>query len=176
MFEKRGIGTPVGPSTAADPAAVRLLYEYVACSTVWLLVGTAAGLLASLKLNWPDALAVPWLSFGRLRAIHTNVVFWGWSTIALSGMALYVVSRTSRAPLWRPGLSRVALWLWNGVVLGAVLTLGAGVTRGPQEYRELVLPLAVALAAGVVLNGVVIYRTLASRRVREIYVSNWYIL
>ena len=176
MVQRRGAGEPVGPSPVADPAAVRIAYQYVACATVWLLVGTAAGLLASLKLNWPDLLAVPWLSFGRLRAIHTNVVFWGWSTIGLAGIALYVVSRTSRAPLWRPGLSRLALWLWNGVALGAVLTLGAGITRGPQEYREIVLPLAAALAAGVVLNGTVIYRTIASRKVREIYVSNWYIL
>src|SRR5262245_6311879 len=176
MVQKRGFDAPVGPSPVADPEAVRIAYEYVASATVWLLVGTAAGLLASLKLNWPDLLAVPWLSFGRLRAIHTNVVFWGWSTIGLVGIALYVVSRTSRAPLWRPGLSRVALWLWNGVALGAVVTLDAGITRGPQEYREIVLPLAVALAAGVVLNGVVIYRTLAARRVREIYVSDWYIL
>src|SRR5215831_8738073 len=176
MVQKRGFGAPVGPSPVADPAAVRLAYEYVACSTVWLLVGTAAGLLAALKLNWPDLLAVPWLSFGRLRAIHTNVVFWGWSTIALTGMALYVVSRTARAPLWHPGLSRLALWIWNAVALGAVLTLAAGITRGPQEYREMVLPLGAALAVGVVLNGVVMYRTLATRRVREIYISNWYIL
>src|SRR5215831_3302188 len=166
MVQKRGFGAPVGPSPVADPAAVRLAYEYVACSTVWLLVGTAAGLLAALKLNWPDLLAVPWLSFGRLRAVHTNVVFWGWSTIGLVGIALYVASRTSR----------VALWIWNAVALGAVLTLDAGMTRGPQEYREMVLPLAVGLAAGVVLNGLVICGTIATRSVREIYVSNWYIV
>src|SRR5262249_15369756 len=118
MVQKRELGAPVGPSVAADPAAVRLLYQYVASGTVWLLVGTAAGLIASLKLNWPDVLAVPWLSFGRLRAIHTNVVFWGWSTPAMAGLALYVVSRTSRAPLWHPELSRIALWLWNAVALG----------------------------------------------------------
>src|SRR5262245_12674772 len=176
MVQRRGADSSAGPSSAADPAAVRLAYRYVASATLWLLVGTGAGLLASLKLNSPDALAVPWLSFGRLRAIHTNVVFWGWSTIASSGMALYVVSRTSRAPLWHPGLSRLALWLWNGVALGAVITLAAGITRGPQEYRELVWPLAAALAAGVVLNAIVIYRTIATRRVPEIYVSNWYIL
>src|SRR5262245_31149658 len=176
MVQRRGADSSAGPSSAADPAAVRLAYRYVASATLWLLVGTGAGLLASLKLNSPDLLAVPWLSFGRLRAIHTNVVFWGWSTIALTGMALYVVSRTSRAPLWRPELSRLALWLWNGVALGAVITLAAGITRGPQEYRELVLPLALALGAGAVLNGIVIYRTIATRQVREIYVSNWYIL
>src|SRR5215475_1131646 len=176
MVQKRGFDVPLGPSPVADPQSVRIAYEYVASATVWLLVGTTIGLLASLKLNWPDFAAVPWLAFGRLRAIHTNVVFWGWSSAGLVGPALYVVSRTSRTPLWRPELSRLAMWLWNGVALGAVVTLAAGITRGPQEYRELVPPFAVALATGVVLNGVVIYRTLAARRVREIYVSDWYIL
>src|SRR5215813_543198 len=176
MVQRRAAGASAGPSSSADPAAVRIAYAYVASATFWLLVGTGVGLLASLKLNSPDLLAVPWLSFGRLRAIHTNVVFWGWSTIGLVGIALYVASRTSRAPLWRPGLSRLALWLWNGVALGAVLTLANGITRGPQEYRELVLPLAVGLAVGVVLNGLVICGTVATRSVREIYVSNWYIV
>src|SRR5215475_5439426 len=176
MVQKRGFDVPLGPSPVADPQSVRIAYEYVASATVWLLVGTTIGLLASLKLNWPDFAAVPWLAFGRLRAIHTNVVFWGWSSAGLVGPALYVVSRTSRAPLWHPGLSRLALWLWNGVALGAVITLAAGITRGPQEYRELVWPLAAVLAAGVVLNAIVIYRTIATRQVPEIYVSNWYIL
>jgi cytochrome c oxidase cbb3-type subunit 1 len=101
-----------------------------------LLVGTAVRLVAALKLNWPDAFTVPWLSFGRIRPIHTNTVFWGWSSMALVGLALYVVARTSRAPLWSPTLSRLALVLWNAAVVAGLLTLSAGVTLGPQEHRE----------------------------------------
>jgi cytochrome c oxidase cbb3-type subunit 1 len=151
-------------------------YEYILSATLWLLVGTATGLLIALKLNWPDMLAVPWLAFGRLRPIHTNTVFWGWTSMALVGLALYVVPRTSRTPLWSPALARVALALWHAAVLLGLLTLAAGVTRGPQEYREWVWPIAVLFGAGLVANGVTVYQTVAHRRIAEIYISNWYIL
>ena len=151
-------------SAAADAATARVAYQYLVWATVWLLVGTVAGLLPAIKLNWPDFLPTPWLSFGRIRPIHTNTVFWGWSTMALVGLAIYVASRTSRAPLWSPALARIALWLWNATVFGGVVTLSAGWSRGPQEYREWVWPLAALLGLGVVLNGYNIYRTVGTRR------------
>ncbi len=161
---------------AAGAVTASVAYEYLAWATVWLLVGTVAGLVPAIKLNWPDFLAISWFSFGRVRPIHTSTVFWGWSTMALVGLAFYVVSRTSRAPLWSPALARTALWLWNAAVFGGVVTLGAGWSRGPQEYREWVWPLAVLLGLGVVLNGYNIYRTVGTRQLPEVYISNWYIL
>src|SRR5262245_62713149 len=128
MVQKRGFDAPVGPSPAADPAAVRLLYAYVASATVWLLVGTAGGLIASIKLNSPDALAVPWLSFGRLRAIHTNVVFWGWSTIASSGMALYVGWPPPGAPPCHPVRPAPPRGLGTGWRLGPGIPSAADIT------------------------------------------------
>lgn len=159
-----------------DTATLRVAFAYLASGTLWLLVGSAAGLLAALKLNWPDALALPGLSFGRVRPVHTNTVFWGWSSMGLSGLALYVVARTSRTSLWSPALSRAALWAWNAAVLVGLATLGAGITRGPQEYREWVWPVALLFVFGVVANGYNAYRTIAARQLREIYISNWYIL
>ena len=141
------------PSQAIDSPTVRVTYEYLASGTVWLLVGTIVGLLAALKLNWPDALAVPALSFGRLRPMHTNTVFWGWSSMGLTGMCLYIVARTPRTSLWSPRLSRIALWSWNAAVVAGLATLAGGVTRGPQEYREFVWPVAALFVVGVVLNG-----------------------
>lgn len=176
MVQRRTQDPTLRPSTAADPSAVHVAFEYLACATLWLLVGTAAGLIDALKLNWPDFLVVPWLSFGRIRPIHTNTVFWGWSSMALVGLALYVVARTSRAPLWSPTLSRFSLVLWNAAVIAGLFTLGAGVTRGPQEYREWIWPVAVTFGAGLVLNGMNAYMTVATRSIPEVYVSNWYIL
>lgn len=176
MARSRTRDPSLRPSTAADPASVRVAYEFFLGATFWLLVGTGVGLLAALKLNWPDLLPLSWLSFGRIRPIHTNTVFWGWSSMALVGAALYIVPRTSRAALWSPGLARTSLWLWHAALVGGLLTLGAGVTRGPQEYREWVWPVAVLLGAGVVGNGVNLYQTVARRGIREIYISNWYIL
>ena len=168
--------TGLRPSPAVDPATVRVTFEYLAWAVVWLLVGTAGGLIASIKLHWPEFLPVSWLSFGRLRPFHTSAVLFGWSSLAMIGLALYVVSRTSRTPLWRPGLARLALWLCNATLLGALVTMLGGVTSGPQEYREWAWPFAAVLAVAVVINGVVAYRTVAARKLAEIYVSNWYIL
>ncbi len=163
-------------SSTVSPITVRLTYAYLLSATLWLLVGTAFGLIAALKLNWPDMLAVAWLSFGRIRPIHTNTLFWGWSSMALVGLSLYVVSRTSRAPLRSPRLSLMALGLWHLAVLLGVITLAAGGTRGPQEYREWVWPVAWLFGAGLILNGINGYLTMAARQIEEIYISNWYIL
>jgi cytochrome c oxidase cbb3-type subunit I len=163
-------------SASVDSATVRVTFEYLAWATVWLLVGTSAGLIASIKLHWPEFLPYAWISFGRLRPVHTNLVLFGWASLVLVGLALYVAARTSRVSLWNPGLARIALWLWNVALLGGVVTLLAGVNRGPQEYREWVWPLAVVLAAAVLIDGYVAYRTVAARTLPEVYVSNWYIL
>src|SRR5437667_269906 len=170
----RDPGLVAAPSTDAPTA--RVTFEYLAWATVWLLVGTTLGLIASIKLHWPEFLPFAWLSFGRVRPAHTNLVLFGWSSLVLVGLSLYVVSRTSRVPLWSPHLARIALWLWNLALLGGLVTLLAGVNRGPQEYREWVWPLAVILAAAVVMAGFVAYRTVAARTLPEVYVSNWYIL
>jgi cytochrome c oxidase cbb3-type subunit 1 len=168
--------TRFAAAPSVDSATVRVAYEYIAWATVWLVVGTIIGLIASTKLHWPEFLPYAWLSFGRVRPVHTNLVLFGWSSLVMVGLAFYVAARTSRVALWGPGLARLALALWNLVLLGGVVTLLAGVNRGPQEYREWVWPLAVVLAAAVVIAGYVAYRTVAARALPEVYVSNWYIL
>ena len=170
----RDPGLTAAPSV--DHTTVQVTFEYLTWATVWLLVGTTIGLIASIKLHWPEFLPFAPLSFGRIRPAHTSLVLLGWSSLVLVGLSLYVVSRTSRVPLWSPRLARVALWLWNFTVLTGLLTLLAGVHRGPQEYREWVWLLAVALAAAVLIDGYVAYRTVATRTLPEVYVSNWYIL
>src|SRR5438128_7505231 len=163
-----------GPST--DAPTTRVTFEYLVCATVWLLAGTTIGLIASIKLHWPEFLPFAWLSFGRVRPAHTHLVLFGWSSLVLVGLSLYVVSRTSRVPLWNPRLARIALWLWDLALLGGLVTLLAGVTRGPQDDRDWVCALAVILAAAVLIDGYVAYRTVAARTLPEVYVSNWYIL
>ena len=170
----RDPGLPAVPTV--DRATVRVTYQYVAWATVWLVIGTTAGLIASIKLHWPEFLPFAWLSFGRVRPAHTSLVLFGWSSLVLVGLSFYVVARTSRVSLWSPRLGRIALWLWNLALLGGLVTLLAGVNRGPQEYREWVWPLAAILAAAVVIAGYVAYRTVAARALPEVYVSNWYIL
>ncbi len=159
-----------------DERVVSLMMSYLQWGTAWLLVGTAYGLLASVKLYWPDAATHSLLSFGRIRPIHTSLVFLGWSSMALLGLAFYVVARTSRTTLHRPGLAKLALHVWNAALVVGLVTLSLGLSRGPQEYREWLWPIALLYATGLVLNGWVVIGTIARRRIREIYISNWYIV
>jgi cytochrome c oxidase cbb3-type subunit 1 len=174
-----------------DPEFIRLIYQYLAWAAFWLLVGSSAGLLASVKMlpptylhlfgneiliSGPDFWSVSWLSFGRLRMVHTNTVFWGWTTLAMVALALYVVPRTSRARLYSFPLARVALWLTNFVVAAGLVSLLAGINNGTQEYREYYWPLAIPFATAVLLNLFNLYRTVARRNVEEIYISNWYVV
>src|SRR5262245_19572624 len=105
---------------SVDPATVGVTFEYLTWATVWLLVGTTIGLIASIKLHWPEFLPFASLSFGRIRPAHTNLVLLGWSSLVLVGLALYVVSRTSRVPLWSPRLARGALWLLNFAIFAGL--------------------------------------------------------
>ena len=153
-----------------------LIFKFFTWSAVWLIVGTTYGLLAAVKLFWPEALEYSWLSFGRIRPIHTNIVMFGWSSFALIGIALYVVSRTSKVTLHRPGLAKMGLMLWNMALFLGLLTLSLGISRGPQEYRELIWPIALMYGAGLVCVAITLIGTVARRNTSEIYVSNWYIL
>src|SRR4030095_14105586 len=70
---------------STDAPTARVTFEYLAWATVWLLVGTTIGLIASIKLHWPEFLPFAWLSFGRVRPAHTNLVLFGWSSLVLVG-------------------------------------------------------------------------------------------
>lgn len=159
-----------------EVATQRLMFSFLWWGAIWLLVGTLYGLLAAVKLYWPDALVHPWLSFGRIRPVHTNVVLFGWSSFALVGLALFVVSRTSKTHLAMPTAARLGMWLWNVALVAGVVSLSLGVSRGPQEYRELVWPIALLYGAGLACVAVSVVATVARRSTPEIYVSNWYIL
>lgn len=159
-----------------DPELTKLVFRYLKWATFWLIVGTGVGLLVAVKFYYPSFLAHEFFSLGRLRQIHTNTLFWGWTSLAMVGLCLYVVSRTTRARLYSFTLARVALWLWNLTVLGGIITLGMGMSNGNQEYREYIWPLAVMFATGLIIHIYNFYQTIAHRRTREIYISNWYIL
>ena len=142
----------------------------------WLLVGSAYGTLAACKLVWPDLLPYEWLSFGRIRPIHTASVLFGWLSVGLTGIAYLVVYRTARRPLASNALAHIGLWLLNLALVAGLVTLSLGMTRGPVEYREWLTPIAAVFAAGSLLNGANILVTLLRRRTAELYIADWFIL
>jgi len=168
--------SPVEPVADTDTAWSRLIFAYVACATFWLVVGTLAGQYLGIKFTAPDIDHVPWLSFGRLRPVHTNTVFWGWSSLAMIALALYVVPRTSQRRLHSLPLAWIALGLINLSVIAGDLLLLAGVNNAGQEYREYIWPAMAPFAIGVGILTYNLLRTVVDRRIEEIYISNWYIM
>lgn len=157
-----------------EPGDIALFSSYTLSATFWLLLTTAIGLLLSFKFPYPDWATSPYLSFGRLRAIHTNGTFYGWATIALVGCALFVAARTSGTPIARKSWAWLGLLCFNAAAVLGTVTLDLGMNYGDQEYREWIWPAKVLFLAGVCLSGATVVRTVAERVEREIYIANWY--
>lgn len=179
----RAVSRPLAAAKASidtgvesDTAWTRLIYVYLAVATFWLILGTLIGEYLGFKLVWPDMEHVPWLSYGRLRPVHTNMVFWGWTSQAMIALCLYVVPRTSRRRLHSFALAWLSFILINLAVILGTICLMKGINNGGQEYREYVWPVMGTFALGVVLVAYNLIRTIANRRVEEIYISNWYIM
>ena len=167
---------PIDELIDRDGQLHRLVYAYVAAGTAWLIFGTLVGTYLALKFVWPDLGVAPWLAFGRLRPVHTNVLFWGWASPAMLALALWVVPRTSQRPLFSVRLAAISLVLINLAVLAGVVCLLCGVNNGAGEYREFTWPVMGTFALGLSLVAYTLYRTIADRAIEQVYISNWYIL
>jgi cytochrome c oxidase cbb3-type subunit I len=159
-----------------DRALTRLIYAYLVSATFWLVCGSLVGEYLGIRFDRPDLGVHRWLSFGRLRPVHTNAVFWGWASLGMTALALYVVPRTSQRKLYSTSLAWVGLLLINAAVVSGVLLLMDGVNNGAQEYREFIWPAMGLFVAALALLAYDLYQTVARRSIEEIYISNWYIL
>lgn len=159
-----------------DPALTKLILWYLACSTFWLIFGTTIGEYVGIKFVAPDADHVSWLSFGRLRPVHTNSVFWGWASLAMLGLGFYVVPRVSNTSLYSFKWGWYSLWLINFSVIAGTICLMAGINNGGGEYREYVWPVTLFFAVGAILTLINFLKTIAKRTTKEIYISNWYMV
>jgi cytochrome c oxidase cbb3-type subunit 1 len=172
--------TPSDPPGASvrEPRAFlyhdRIVTAFTVCAVAWALVGLAAGVFIAAQLVWPELGAgVPWLSFGRMRTFHTNVVLFGFAVSALIGTSLYTVQRTSHVPLFGPRLAWVVFYAWQAIMLAGGVSLLAGLNGG-KEYAELEWPFDVAITLVWLCYAVVFFGTLARRNIAPIYISNWF--
>ncbi|CAL1519499.1 cbb3-type cytochrome c oxidase subunit I [Chitinophaga sp. MM2321] len=159
-----------------DPALSRLILWYIGCATFWLLFGTTVGEYIGIKFVAPDADHVSWLSFGRLRPVHTNAVFWGWASLGMLGLGYYVVPRVSNTALASLKKGWYTLYLINAAVILGTLCLLAGINNGGGEYREYIWPVMLLFGIGLALTLVNFLQTIARRTTKEIYIANWYIV
>ena len=164
---------PLRTAAPDDRVLARVFAAYVASATIWLVFSTAVGLLVSFKFAYPDFATTPALSFGPLRAIHTNGTFYAWASQALIGLALFIAARSSGAQLYSERLAWISLALLNlAAVLGTV-TLDLGFNYG-QEYREWLWWIRIILGLGLITAVWNMIATVEHREGDHIYLSNWY--
>jgi len=159
-----------------DPALSKLILWYICTAAFWLVLGTSIGEYLGIKFTAPDIDHISWLSFGRLRPVHTNMVFWGWSSLAMIGLGYYVVSTVSNTAIASLKRGWYALYLINASVVAGSIALMAGVNNGGGEYREYIWPIMLLFAIAIVITLVNYLQTIARRKTKEIYISNWYMV
>jgi cytochrome c oxidase cbb3-type subunit I len=138
------------------------------------IVGMLVGVIIAAQLTWPELnLGIPWLSYGRLRPLHTNAVIFAFGGSVLFATSYHVVQRTCQTRLFLPTLAMLTFWGWNLVIVLAVITLPLGMTSG-KEYAELEWPIDILIAVVWVAYAVVFFGTIGTRKVRHIYVANWF--
>ena len=148
--------------------------QFAIMTVVWGIVGMLVGVVLAAQLLWPDlTYGIPFLSYGRLRPLHTNAVIFAFGGCALFATSYYVVQRTSHARLFAGPLAAFTFWGWQLVILGAAVTLPLGITTG-KEYAELEWPLDILITLVWVAYAIVFFGTVVKRKVPHIYVANWF--
>jgi cytochrome c oxidase cbb3-type subunit I len=148
--------------------------QFSVMTIVWGVVGMTVGVFIAAQLAFPDMTPdVAWLSYGRLRPLHTNAVIFAFGGSALFATSYYVVQRTCGVRLWGGPLAAFTFWGWQAVILLAAITLPLGITSG-KEYAELEWPIDVLITLVWVSYALVFFGTIAVRKVRHIYVANWF--
>ncbi len=159
-----------------DPELKKIVIAFISASAFWLIFGTVVGEFAALKFIWPELDHVSWLSFSRLRPVHTNTVFWGWGSFAMIGLAYFVMAWTSNTKLHSYKMAWTSFILFNLNIIFGNLALLMGVNNGGGEFREYIWPIFVPFfIVPLVMTFINFYQTVAHRKVREIYISNWFI-
>jgi cytochrome c oxidase cbb3-type subunit I len=152
----------------------KVVTQFAVATVIWGIVGMLVGVLIAAQLYWPALnFDLPWLTYSRLRPLHTNAVIFAFGGCALFATSLYVVQRTSHVRLISDRLAAFVFWGWQLVIVLAAVTLPLGITQS-KEYAELEWPIDILIAVVWVSYAVLFFGTLAKRRVKHIYVANWF--
>jgi cytochrome c oxidase cbb3-type subunit I/II len=148
--------------------------RFLMATILWGIVGMLAGLVVALQLASPIFnFGSEWLSFGRLRPVHTNAVIFAFAGNAFFTGCYYSIQRLLKARLWSDGLSSFHFWGWQAIIVSAAITLPLGITQS-REYAELEWPIDIAIAVVWVAFAANVFGTIARRRERHLYVAIWF--
>ena len=147
---------------------------FAVMTIIWGIVGMLVGLIAALELAMPSiSLGLPFLSFGRLRPLHTNAVIFAFAGNSIFAAIYYSTQRLCKARMFSDFLSKLHFWGWQAIIVGAAITIPLGFTQG-KEYAELEWPIDIAIALVWVAFAINFFGTLARRRERHMYVALWF--
>ena len=152
----------------------KVIRQFSLATIVWGVVGMAVGLLLAAQLAWPALnFDIPWLTFSRIRPLHTNAVIFAFGGCALFATSYYIVQRTCHVELFAPKLAAFTFWGWQAVIVLAAISLPLGFTQS-KEYAELIWPIDVLITIIWVAYGIVFFGTIVKRKMPHIYVANWF--
>ena len=161
-------------STTAETYNYKVVRQFAVVTVIWGIVGMLVGAIIAAQLAWPEFLGgISWLSYGRLRPLHTNAVIFAFGGSALFATSYYVVQRTCGARLFGGPLIPFTFWGWQAVIVSAAISLPLGFTQG-KEYAELEWPIDILIALVWVAYAIVFFGTIVKRRSPHIYVANWF--
>ena len=152
----------------------KIVRNFIYASLLFGVVGMSVGLLVAFFYLFPNLTdGIPWLSYGRLRPLHTNAVIFAFVGNAVFAGVYYSLQRLLKARMYSDFLSQVNFWGWQIIILGAAITLPMGITTS-KEYAELEWPFDIAIALIWVAFGINMIGTIIKRRERHIYVAIWF--
>jgi cytochrome c oxidase cbb3-type subunit I len=165
------VTTKTSQPAVYDDGVVR---GFAVMSVIYGVVGMLVGVIIAAQLTWPELnMGIEWLTYGRLRPLHTNAVIFAFGGSVLFATSYYVVQRTCHTALFSSKLAWFTFWGWNAVIVSAVITLPMGLTQS-KEYAELIWPVDLLIAVVWVAYAIVFFGTVGIRKVRHIYVANWF--
>jgi len=152
----------------------RVVRQFTIATIFWGIVGMLVGALIAAQLAWPALnFDIPWLTYSRLRPLHTNAVIFAFGGSGLFATAYYVVQRTSQVRLFSDKLAAFTFWGWQAVIVLVAITLPLGIQQN-KEYAEPEWFIDILIAIVWIAFAIVFFGTLATRRVKHIYVANWF--
>ena len=157
----------------------RIVKNFAYATVIWGITGMLVGLIVALQLAFPeffnDYLGFSFLSFGRLRPLHTNAVIFAFVGNGIFMGVYYSLQRLLKTRMWSDKLSNINFWGWQFIIVCAVATLPFGITSG-KEYAELEWWIDILIAGLWVVFGFNMFATILVRRVKHLYVAIWFFI
>ena len=152
----------------------KIVKNFLYATMLWGVVGMLVGLILAFMFLFPNLTdGISWLSFGRLRPLHTNAVIFAFVGNAIFAGVYYSSQRLLKTRMFSDVLSKINFWGWQLIIVSAAITLPLGITTS-KEYAELEWPIDIAIAVVWIAMAINVFMTVATRRERHIYVAIWF--